>query len=1187
MPWGAQGQTDQGAITGTVTDTQGAVIQNATVTITNLDTQLQLTTKTNASGIYVFAPIKVGQYRVKASMPQFETTVRESVQVHVEERVAVNLTLQVGNISQTITVEAKTPQLQTQEASTGQVFTPQVIDDTPLDGRNYVYIAQLAAGISIPNGIQGAAGAAQMLNGSGDFTANGQRIWQNNFILDGVDNNSNLQDFLNGATYVMRPPPDALQEFKVQTSDYSAELGHSAGAVVNAAIKSGSNQFHGDLWEYFRNNGLDAQDFNLSGSPPFNAPYHQNQFGFTLGGPLLKNKLFFFLDDETTRIVATLPPQPYNTVPTAKIKTGDFTEMLNPDLTTGLGQIYLYQVGGNTLATPSGPEIGPPNYLTCNGVVNVICSNQLDAVAQKILNLFPAPNAGVAGQVFNNYTIPALKTTDDPLHLDARLDWNLSSRDQAFVRYSHSNRPQYFPPPFGPILDGGGFGTSGTDGNLSHNIVLSETHYFNSKLVNEFRFGYNYIKAYYLQQNANSDLAAQLGLGGIPFYAENGGLPDLTWCFGAYCTGVGSPGYMPSDERENVFQILDNLTKVWGKHALKFGLSFQHTRFSGLQPPNSLGSEYFWGSFTSDPTNVTAYTGSGFADFLLDLMYQSGITAFSHFIDERWYDAAFVQDDWKVNKRLTLQLGLRYDYPEPNAERDGLQANFIGNYANMSAGTGTFLIPNQAKNFLIPPSLQQAFATDHVQVQYTSNRYVVNPDKKDFAPRIGIAYQLNDKTVIRTGFGIFYGGLENLGLGPNLGSNAPFNPSASFIPTNGGGCLNVLGVVNCATDGQTLETGFSAALSAPGGLNAFASLPTVFAAQQNAQTPYSMAYNLTVERAINQKTSFKIGYVGNVDRHLQMSYNANVYAGAIPIDVINSQAYLPFPDLGTIEPIVNQGISSYNSLQATIQHQYSHGLSFLGNYTWGHCMDDAFGTIGQWRYGGYRNPNLLGFGYDYGACVQDVRQRVTFNGQYQLPVGRGKKYLNRGGVWDQVLGGWRGSLLFVAQTGLPVFINSSNQGESYPYKISDPFKPGGTPDPNTQVGFVCATATRTLQSWYNPCAFANPPVVVSDSAVIAPGANEVHASQAGLLPFGPRGRVSVPGPGYNKTDMSIFKSFPIPFHESKLEFRTDFFNLFNHPSFGIPNNGLTGSTASAITNTLFSGETPDARVIQFALKYTF
>jgi len=1195
----AFGQQDQGTITGVVQDSSGGVVQDATVTVTNLDTQFQLQRKTDVSGVYVFSPIKIGRYRVAASAPGFETTVRESVQVDVDARVGVNLTLKAGAVSERVIVTATTPQLQTEEGSTGQVFSANEVNDMPLNGRNWVYIAQLASGVSIPTGAQGAFGAANMLNGSGDFTANGQRIWQNNFVLDGVDNNSNLQDFLNGASYVMRPPPDALSEFKVQTSDYNAELGHSAGAVVNAAIKSGTNALHGSLWEYFRNNDLDATDFQFSPGG-YQTPYHQNQFGATLGGPILKNKLFFFADIEATRISYYEPPSTSNTVPTELMRSSgytNFTEMLNPSLTQGYGAIYLFQVGGQQLSAPiasGGTPTGPASnyYLKCNGVVNTICPNQVDHVAAGILNLFPAPNAGVPGQVFNNYTIPALRATDNPMHYDFRMDWNANANDQAFVRYAYSNRPQYFTPPLGKILDGGGFGTSGNDENQSRNFVLSETHIFSPTLSNEFRFGYNWIRADFLQSNADVNLSSQLGLGGIPFYPENGGLPDIS--FGGYINGIGSPQYMPSDERSNVFQFLDNVTKVHGNHAIKFGVNFQHLRFFGLQPPNSLGSLGFYGVYTGDPYLGTqnVVTGSGVADFVLDLMNSSSATSFSQFTDRRWYDAAFVQDDWKVSPKLTLNLGIRYEYAQPNAERNGYQANFIGNYANNNQGSGVFLIPYKAINYPIPPALLLAFASDHIQVQYSSNPFLVNPDKTDFAPRVGFAYRVNDKTVIRGGFGIFYGGLENLGLGPNLGSNEPFNVSAGFNPLPNI-CENVLGTVTCPTNGQTLETTFHAPPNNPAWLNNVASLATVFAQNYNQKSPYSDAWNLTIERAIDSRTSFHIGYVGNTDRHLQSSYNANSYAGVAPAGS-NGQLLQPFFDFGVIEPIVTEGMSDYHSLQATLQHQFSQGLTYLANYTWAHCMDDAFATIGQARYGGYRNPNLLGFGYDYGACTQDVRQRFTFSGQYELPFGHGKRYLNQTGVLDKVAGGWKGSLVFVASSGQPVFLNSSNQGGSYPFRIGDPFAPGGSPATDgTQNNFVCAAQTRTLQSWYNPCAFKNPPIAVADSTPGCPGfpgtlgANEVCLSQAGLLPFGPRGRVSVEGPGFNKIDMSLFKNFAIPFHESQLQFRTDIFNVLNHPSFAIPNNGLGGATASVITNTLFSGETPDARVIQFALRYSF
>jgi len=1171
------GQVDQGSISGTVQDTSGAVVPNATITLTNADTGLQLVRTADASGFYVFTPLKIGRYSLVVTAAGFETAKRDNIQVDVSQRVGINMTLKPGSASETVTVSS-TQELQTEDASTGQVFSTQVINDTPLDGRNYVFIAQLTTGVAAPN--QGFGQVA----GAGDFTSNGNRVSQNNFILDGVDNNSNMQDFLNGATYAVRPPPDALAEFKVQSSDYSAELGRSTGAAINASIKSGSNQFHGSLWEYFRSDKMAAIDFFNHGS----TAYHQNQFGATFGGPIIKNKLFFFADSEGTRISSFLPAQPNNTVPTDLIRSGDFSEMLDPGNTTGKGTIHLYQVGGNSTSAPGVAE--DPNvtqrYLTCNGVQNVICPGQVNPIAQRILNLFPEPNAGAPHQVFNNYTIPARPFSNNTTQYDARVDYNPSASDQGFARYSYSNNPTTYAPPF-PILDGGSFGTSGQNSNYGKSGVISETHFFSPTLSNEFRAGFNWLHASYLQDNSGVNLAAQLGLGGIPFGPNLGGLPDLgfgaTTGVGGYLNNVGVAGYVPSNETQNVLQLIDNVSKIWGQHSVKFGVDFQHIRFAGLQPPNGLGSENFNGTYTSDPGNPKVLSGSSAADFLLDMMNTSSITSITPITDLRWYESAYVQDDWKVTPRLTLNLGLRWEYNQPLRELNDHQANFVGNFAGMNQGSGTYLIPSSQENFPIPQQLLQAFTADNIKIQYESNSYLVNPRKLNFAPRIGISFQPDTKTVIRAGGGLFYGGLENIGLGLNLGNNAPFFVTANFIP-NPQLCQNVNGVVTCPTNTQTLETGFSAALNAPGGgLVNFAQLPTIYTADQNAKSAYTVAYNLSFQRSLTDSLSYTINYQGNQSRHLQVSYNANQFPGVLPKGV-NGQDYQPFHDFN-VTSVANQGIGRYDSLQAKMEKRYTHGLYFLAGYTWAHCLDDAFGPLGQSNYGGYRNPNFLGFRYDYGSCTQDVRNRFTFSPQYELPFGAGKRFLNHGGITDAFVGGWKTSLIFQVQSGNPVFLTSSNQGSSYPVRLSDQFSPGGTANPATQPQFSCAAKTRNLQAWYNPCAFANAPqaVIGNDD----PANNLISLSHAGTLPFGPPGRVSVTGPGFNQLDMSLFKSFHIPFMESALQLRGDAFNLLNHPSFGNPNAQLQGATASSITSTRFSTIQPNARVIQVAMRYSF
>lgn len=1165
-------QVDQGTITGVIKDTQGHVISGATVSLVNVDTSLTLTRQTGDSGAYTFSPIKIGNYTLTVSASGFASAERKDVRVDVGQTLGLSFVLQPGAVTQTVTVNSDTDVIQTEQASTGQVFSASVIDSMPLNGRNYVFAAQLTTGVAAPN--QG----FRQVAGAGDFTSNGNRVSQNNFVLDGVDNNSNMQDFLNGATYAVRPPPDALAEFKVESSDYSAELGHSTGAAINASIKSGTNQFHGSLWEYFRNDRLDALDYFSTNS----TAYHENTFGATFGGPIWKDKIFFFADAQGTRISSYVPPQPNYSVPTALERTGDFSELLNAANTNGNGVIHLYQVGGNVTDTVGGTDdpAFAPRYLTCNSVENVICPTQVNSIAKNILSLYPMPNQGGPDQVFANYTVPATATTNNTTQYDARVDYNFSSRDQMFGRYSYSNNPTSFTPPLG-VLDGGGYGGDGQNSNYSKSGVFSETHFFSPTLSNEFRLGFNWLHASYLQADSATDIAAKYGLGGIPTGPTLGGFPNIN--FGGYLSGIGVPGYEPSDEKQNVAEVIDNVTKIFGPHTVKMGINFQHVRFYGLQPPNGIGYQNYTGLYTSDPGQPTTVTGSGAADFLLDMMNNSGLNTVTPFTDLRWYFAAFVQDDWKVNQRLTLNLGLRWEYAQPIRELNNEQANFYGtSYTGMNQGTGVYLIPEKQSGFPAASNWLNTLAANHISIQYTPNDYLVNPQQINFAPRIGISYLLDPRTVLRAGGGIFYGGLENIGLGLNMANNAPFFVNASFVPSPNQ-CYDVLGDVNCPTNGQTLETGFGDAATSASALAEASGIGTIYAQDQNAKSAYTTAYNLSFQRALTSSMTFTLGYQGNESKHLRMSYNANTYAGYVPRGA-NGQDYQPFHDFSVVN-VASAGVGRYDSLQAKIEKKYTQGLYFLAGYTWAHCLDDAFGPIGQSAYGGYRNPNLLGFRYDYGSCTQDVRNRFTLNGQYELPFGRGRQFANKGGITNAVVGQWKVSLTFQAQGGDPVFLTSSNQGSSYPIRIGNPMAPGGTADAATQPQFNCATKTKTLSQWFNPCAFKNPPVAVSGAS--DPTQNLINVNEAGLLPSGPRGRQAVIGPGFNQVDMSIFKNFTLPLHESVLQFRADAFNVLNHPSFSNPGTSLTGATGQTITSTRFSALIPDARVIQVAARLSF
>ena len=1167
----AHGQADQGAITGLITDATGAAIPNAKVTLTNTETGLVLHAGTDASGNYVFSPIKIGSYKVEAGAPGFSSTVQQNITLHVQDRVEANLSLKTGGEDQVVTVTAAPPLLQTEEGSTGQVIEAKAINDTPLNGRNWVFIAQLTAGVAPSNGARGQKG--------GDFNANGQRAEQNNYIMDGVDNNVNVVDFFNGASYVVRPPPDALAEFKVQTGSYSSEFGHSAGAVVNASIRSGTNKIHGALWEYIRNDAFDVREF-FQGTSPI-AKYRQNQFGATLGFPIFKDKLFFFGDVEANRIVFGETHSGL-TVPTALERIGNFSELLNPSLVNG-NTIQLY--------APSSTANGTTQI--ANNRLDLQPGVKLDPVALKLLSLFPSPNQGVPGQTYNNYTSQT-NTLDNTFQWDTRADWNISQKDQIFGRYSYNHEPATHPAPLGPILDGGGFGDTGQVVALGENFAGSETHVFAPTLTNEFRFGYNYGHFSGLHNNANnSTLASGLGLGGIPFATNNGGLPSFNV---GGISGFGSPLFYATNEYENVYQILDNVTKVLGNHTIKGGVNIQRIRFSTSQPTQPRGTYNYNGSYTGRAG--VANTGFGVADFLTNNQNSAAISNVFTSDDVRFNRSGYLQDDWKASPRLTLNYGMRYDYSTPYLERHDNQAAFIPTSGpTAGASTGAYLIPKSKQGIPLPVAFTRLLALDHIDIRYSDNRYLIEPQKSNFAPRAGFAFKATNKAVVHGGFGIFFGGLESTGYFPNLGENFPFEFDSTFAA----GSCNAGGL--CPTNSITLENGFSDKIAA-GLLNSIAQ-PTLRGSEAKVRTPYSEQYNLTVEYGISNSMIASVGYVGAVSRHLQAFPNPN---GPVALAPSNFSGYVnsagdkvnplqPYPHFGGFSYTAYDASSNYNSVQAKLDKRLSHGLSFLTTYTYAHSLDNAPTPLGSTGDFGYRSLNILGIGADYGNSPFDVRQRFTLNGNYELPFGTGRKYMNNNRLLDLVVGGFSSSFVFRAQTGQPISVGTN--GISSPsgsgvraIRIGDPFKAGGSPG-STNLGVTCPTKVRTVQNFYNPCAFANPQAddIGYSTAVYAdsPSKQLIPNTRSGVaaLPYVGSGRSQTYGPGYERVDMSLFKTFHT-IREQGLQFRADVFNVLNTPAYGNPSNSGISARGGEITGLRsFQSNTPDSRFFQFALKYNY
>jgi len=1171
-------QADEATITGVVTDKTGALLPGAEVTLTNTGTNLTLKTQTDTNGAYIFSPVKIGDYKVVVSAGGFASIVRENVHLDVQQRLSLDFTLTPGGVTDTVTVTDLPPLMQTEDASVGQVLSEEALTQTPLNGRNWVYIAQLTAGVAPPEGTRG--------TGKGDFNANGQRAEQNNYILDGVDDNSNSVDFLNGASYVVRPPPDALAEFKMQTSDYSAEFGHSAGAVVNASLKSGTNEIHGGLWEYVRNNQLDANDWENKAQGLGVPHYRQNQFGGMVGLPLLKNRLFFFGDVEANRIVF----QESNTfmVPgTAGDAAGALYNMYDGDfrdLTSGAF------TGGSQIALTD-PGTSNPLGTHCGNPFGVMCASDINPVAQALLKLYPVANVATGSSGANNY-LASRKSADDTTQYDVRLDWNVSAKDQAFARFSRLGEPGSHPSPLGSVLDGGNALSYGDDGNVKNvgeNFALSEAHLFTQTLVNEFRFGYNWGHFGLIPENSsNTNLAATVGLGGIPGGNLNGGLPQVN--IGNTITGFGTGEYYAANEYQNVFQLLDNVSMTKRNHSLKAGVSFQHVRAYTSEPPMSRG-EYNYDynySWSGCSTAALSFTGNGVSDFLADKMACAELSNLGGTDDVRWAPAYYAQDDWKASSKITLNLGVRYEDPQSYAERHGRQAEWYP--------TGTVAAGNTSSVYLMPSVNQGAglgsvlpglFAMDHVTVQYSGNSSLVNPSKLNLAPRIGIAYKVNSNATVRAGYGIFYGGLENAGYSPNLGMNAPFVFQSAFNSPGTG-----------QTNGLNLGTGFTNAINA-GLLNALAS-PSLRGMDPNPKTPYTEDYSLALEYGLGKNTVSTLSYVGATGRHLVVLTMPNApLALTNGIDTFASQ-YQPLPDFGNCSNCFTSfaGISSYSALQAKLERRTTAGLGFLASYTWSHSLDDAATPLGANGDNGYANTNVQPIRAQYSNSPFDTRQRVTLNGSYQLPFGKGKRFAKNAGVEDYLIGGWSTTLSFVAQTGNPFSVTPNTNDFSpanglameYAVKIADPFKGGGMPPANNS-SITCPASVHNRAHWYNPCAFANP----------APGSNlatnqAVSGAAAAAYIGGIRDQVY--GPGYERVNMSLFKDFKLP-KKTGLEFRADAFNLLNTPSLANPNSNSSGGGATSGDTSIdanggqialprvFQANTPDARFFQLSLKLSY
>jgi hypothetical protein len=1095
-------QVDTGSLVGSVKDASGALLPGVTVTATNTDTGVATSAKTQESGEYVITPLHIGRYSVTVEATGFKREVRKDIVLDVQQTIRLDFSLNLGAISETVEVTGAPPLLQTEDASLGNVVTAETVEELPLNGRRYTDLAELTSGVTkVIEGPVNGGSTPTNGNAGGSFAVNGTRGDQNNFTLDGIDNNSND----NGDVAVLSSV-DAIAEFKIETLNYSPEFGRSGGAVINATTKSGTNKFHGSAWEFLRNDALDAAQYGF-GSVLTKAPYKQNQFGVTFGGPIKKDKAFFFADYEGTRIsqaqsdIVTVPTDGTNG--TSNERNGDFSGILGstPSGTDALGRpIYPNEIyDPSTTTTLAGGAVvrngfgfDPVTGLPIAGQANIIPAGSLNTLGLNYAALYPSPNQPGPNGDYSalNYAVNA-PGTDKVDQMDVRADENLTDKIQLFQRFSYIKDNRFQAPVFSGIADGGGYNTGGRPLD-TEGAVFGLNYAIKSNMVNAFRLGFN--RVHYISNSPSYGQQfppANLQVPGVP---NNPLINGLAWFAPSAYAGLGEPLFTPTRSTTQDIQINDTLSIVHGKHLLKFGPQFRFDQFNLLQVGQPRGNLSFSGQFTSSSGNLEGGSGNGLADMMVGLPITSVISTEVYFGNRQHTYGAFVQDTYRATPKLTLDLGLRWDYATPVYEAQHRQSNW--DY------TKGILVPSGTPGY--PKNLETTA-------------------KDNFAPRIGLAYSPfpSRPFVIRAGYGRFFVFYEiRTGDPLQVNYNIPF----FFEPT-----FNSDGITPSQV---TLTSGFPA-------LNpSQAPFANVTSQDWNPHTPLYDQWNVNLEYQLPGQIVISPGYVGTKGTHLQVLRDYN----QIPTPQATYDPTLaPYCDptatlqcqYGTFTSITNQGNSTYHAFQIKAEKRTSHGLYFLSAFTFSKAINDQpeICCNAPWPQDSY---NIAA---EKGLADFDNRKRWVNSVDYLLPVGKGQLFLDRGGVANAVLGGWHVGGIITFRSG-------------FPFSPTISFDPTNTGSPglmraNRLGSGHLAHPTPTL--WFNVNDFADPTCNC----------------------FGNAGKNILEGPGEKTADLSARKMFNLT-DRFNLEFRAEFFNALNHPVFSQPDGniddgpGATGVITSTV-----------------------
>ncbi len=988
----ASAQTAQ--VAGTITDASGGAVPGASVTVTNVATNDARLTTSNEQGRYSVPFLPSGGYTIKCELQGFQTTLREGIVLETDQEVRVDFALQTGAFTEQVLIVG-TPVLASDTSSIGQVVTGKTISDLPLNGRNFLQLARLASGV-----LESAGGDRAAEGGA--FVANGARSVLNSFMLDGVDNNARIVDQQNSSNVVSQPSVDALAEFSIQTNNFSAEYGQAAGAVVNATIKSGTNSFRGTVFEFVRDDVFDARD-------PFAPPgerkdLRRHQLGGTVGGPLWRDRMFFFASLETTN---ERRGENYRLrIPTAAERAGDFSEFRN-----ARGAVIPIF---DPATTVTGPGASASVRQPFPG--NRISAGQIHPTARRLLDLLPLPNVD---DPTSNYAIT--KAAKRLRHqIDTRVDQSFSTNSKLFVRYSLTNRDDEVPGPFDPPLIGSTIFQQAFKDQASHNLAIGQTQVFRGNHVNELRVGFNRITDNLLPFVTDS-FPDEFGFAGIPRVEGVTGMPRIA--IGGFAN-LGEATFLPNGKISEVFQAGDTLSFLRGRHAFKAGVNYRFIRSYFNISDTARGSFTFSGGFTQNP-QARPGTGSGLADFLLGIPATASLST-SLSGDIRYhYVAGFLQDDWRVNDRLTLNMGARYEVFTQPYERNSNQANLLlDQYRLIYAGNR------------IPDVIPAQFAT--TVPDGVSETSLMRLDTNNVAPRLGFAYTVTPHTVVRGGAGVFYGDHPTIGASGRLPANPPFR-------------VNVAYATDLVTPLVTLDTGFPAAALEPR-FSPFLSLNA-----WDPDAPQTEAYHWNVN--VQQELSWllvEVGYTGSRGEKLSVSYDPNAPLpgpGAVG-------PRRPNPSFGNVSGIKYDGESRYHAGHMRVERRFKDGLSVIGHYTHGKSIDVG-GTNFIANDLVYRDPRNTAL--ERGLSSFDVRHNMVLSYIWDLPIGAGRRIDLNNGWLNATIGGWQFNGITTARTGVPftprLSFNPANTGHPRPDRIAD----GNLPRDE-----------RSASLWYDPSAFAAP-----------------------------------------------------------------------------------------------------------------